>query len=1024
MNYTVLHLHSDFSNAIFIDSTTKYKEYIDRAKAEGMKAIAFTEHGGVFSWVAKKQYCDEVGIKYIHGIEMYVTKTLNEKIKDNYHVCLYAKNWDGVKEINKLSSISFHRNDNHFYYEPRISIDELINTSDNIIVTTACIGGILASDDEEIKNKFISFLVENKHRCFLEIQHHIDSAQIQYNQYLYELHQKYKIPLIVGTDTHSLDLQHAETRKILQKSKKISYNEDNFDLIWKTYDELIEIYKKQNSLPLKVVEEAIENTNIVADMVEDFTLDATPKYPKIYENSEEVFKQKINEGWIRRGINKLPPDLKRKYKERVQYEFEVYKQNNAIDYMLLLTKLVDYYHEHNIQIGYGRGSVNGSLIAYLLGITEIDSIKWDLNFERFMHNERVSMPDVDLDHPPSKRDEVKKYLFNGLGLNCADIIVYNTLALKGAIRDVGRALEIPIKTVNEICDNVETDIEQYKQKFPQLFNYAEQLQGVIVSIGNHPCGSVVADKDLAEYMGLCSTSTDEYMITQINMKEIDSLNYVKLDLLALDNIQIINETCELAGIPRITPDTLDINDIKVWDSIKESNIGIFQWESDFAHEFYKKLFSKETLDKIKAIQGDKFSYINLFTMGNGALRPAGESYREKMAMGEFHDNKHEALNEFLKDTLGFLVYQEQLIRFLNKFCGFSMGKADVVRKAFSKKLGTEQYIPEIKEGFIKTMTTEYGLSQEKAEEIIVDFLKVIEDAGDYLFNQNHALPYSFIGYACAWLRYYYSLEFLTTMLNVHVNDIEKTAKIIEYGKQRGIKFYPIQFRYSKGTYNFNREQNAIYKGLGSIKYLNIEIGDQLYELRDKQYNTFVDLLLDIENSNIKINSRQMEILIKLNFFKEFGSNRKLLRIYEEFKKQYKPTLKESTKQKRLEHLYRFEANEIDDCLNPKEQLIAEYEYLGYCESKYPYPKTIFVYDIDTKCTPKLYCYSLSKGTTNIFRVAVDIFKKHPIEKYDIIQVADYEVKPAKRPNEKGEWVLIPNTKEFWLTKYKKLDLTK
>jgi DNA polymerase-3 subunit alpha len=579
LNYTPYHVHSDLS---ILDSATKSKMYIEKVKELGIKAFGESNHGNIFNWVKRKQMTEEAGIKYIHAQEFYITETLQEKIRDNYHTILIAKNWEGVKELNKLSSVAYNRQDNHFYYDPRISIDELLSTSNNIIVTSACLASPLwKGKDKNIYNKYLQFFITNKHRCFLEIQYHNCNEQKEYNKQLYELHRKYDIPLIAGTDTHSINQNFAEARKILMQAKNIAFtNEDTFDLTFKSYDELVETFKEQNVLPMNIILEAIENTNVMADMIEEFTLDTTPKYPKLYDNSEEVFKQKIQKGIKKRSIDKLDEKTKQIYINRINYEYEVYKKCGAIDYMLMQKDIIDWCHKNNIWQGYSRGSVSGSLIAYVLGITGADSIKYNLNFERFMNPERVSLPDIDVDYPPSQRDKVKKYVFNKPNIHCADIITFNTIALKGAIRDVARALKIPLNEVNYICNNIDKQEEEFRKLYPKLFKYVDLLNGVNTSVGFHPCGSITSPITLEDNIGLFTTSTDEYPISQINMKEIDSLNYVKLDLLALDNIEIINETCRLAGIERLTPDNVDTNDEKVWNSILESSLGIFQWEGN------------------------------------------------------------------------------------------------------------------------------------------------------------------------------------------------------------------------------------------------------------------------------------------------------------------------------------------------------------------------------------------------------------------------------------------------------------
>lgn len=382
-NYFCYHIHSDLSNGVTnVDSVTKFGQYVERAKECGMKTFGFSEHGSVFEWYHKKEAIEEAGMKYVHAIECYLTSTLDEKIRDNMHCVLLARNFEGFKELNRMVSKSFNRNDNHFYYVPRISFDELFNASDNIIVTSACVGGVLGKGDEETQARFVDFLSNNKDRCFLEIGHHIDPKQVAYNKKLYELSKSTGIRLIAGTDTHALNAEHERGRSILQKSKGIHFDgEDMWDLKFKTYNELVRAYEIQNSLPSNVYMEAIDNTNVLADMIEPFSLDKGTKYPHIYKNPEETFYKKVKEAEIAH-----PYALKNHSKEEldkvIDEEFEVYKATKSIDFMLLQTYLREWEKKNGIQCGYGRGSVSGSMIAYLLGITQMDSLKFHLNFFR------------------------------------------------------------------------------------------------------------------------------------------------------------------------------------------------------------------------------------------------------------------------------------------------------------------------------------------------------------------------------------------------------------------------------------------------------------------------------------------------------------------------------------------------------------------------------------------------------------------------------------------------------------------
>lgn len=886
-NYTILHLHSMLSNGVTnIDSVTPYNQYIDKAHELGIAAMAFSEHGSVLGWVKKKLHMEELGMKYIHAEEFYLTNTLDEKVRDNYHCLLIAKNYDGVLELNKLSSKSFNRDNNSFYYVPRITIEDVKNTSDNIIVSTACLGGVLNKAPEPIRQDFFYWLRRHPDRCFLEIQPHISAEQKRYNQALWALSKRSGLRLLMCTDTHALNAEHVEGRKILQKAKNIHFDgEDEFYLEMLSYDELVSLCKIQNALPIEVYLDAIEMTNVVADMVEPFELDYSYKYPHLWgDDSEQVLRAKIAEGIKWRGVDKLPNY--QEYLDRIEYEMKAYIHNGAIDFMLLMEDIIAWCKTQDILVGYGRGSCNGSVIAYLLGITEMDSIKHGLNFERFMNTERVSLSDIDTDFPPSRINEVKQYIFNKHGLYCSDIVTFNTIALKGAIRDVGRALQMPLDEVGNICNRVEMDEAGCRKQYPDLFKYVDIVNGCVVSVGNHPCGLVVSPYSIDDRMGLFTTSTDDVPISQINMKEVDLQNYVKLDLLKLDTIELINETCKLAGIERLTPDNVDINDKAVWDSIRDDTTAIFQWEGATGDRYIKQLLSESNIQKFKKLNPN-VDYMTLLSIGNGAIRPAGASYRDDLANGVIRKSGNEAIDEFMKPTFGYLVFQCQIIQFLHQYCGYTMGEADIVRRHFAKKTGTEKDIPQIKAGFAKTMAEQYGMSKEESDKVIADFIQVIMDASNYLFSLNHSQPYSYEGYVSGWLRYHYPLQFLTVALNINQGKEEKTSALTAYAHKVGISIKPPKFRHSRSAYFCDTETNCIYKGLGSIKYMSEQVAEELYGMRDMQFRNFIDVLFALQRLKDKPDSRQLDILIKIGYFEEFGSAKALLLGVEIFNKFYK-----------------------------------------------------------------------------------------------------------------------------------------
>ena len=1027
--YTIYHLHSQYSNGTTnIDSVTKPIDYIKRASEWGMDAIAFSEHGNIFNWVEKKLLCEQYGLKYIHGVEMYVTKSLYNIERDNYHCGLYAKNYDGVLELNELLShkVAYKREDRHFYYSPRITLEELMDTSDNIIITTACIGGILARERGEVGAKFLDFLRRNKHRCFLEIQHHLDNTQIEYNKYILELSKATGIRIIAGTDTHALDYKHSIGRSILQKAKKVTFDgESNWDMTMKTYDELVELYMKQGIFNIREVEEALENTNVLSDMVEEFELDYSFKYPNLFEDPETVLREKIIDGVIRLGLNNYKNYIS-EYQPRIEYELDVYRKQGALNYLLLDEDIKTYAKANKIYHGPSRGSVSGSLVAYIIGLTEIDPIIEKLNFERFMNDERVTLADIDTDWPPQARAIIKDYIFESKrDLYCAEVITFNTVAIKGSIRDIGRALNMDLSIINEICKNIEDKEDYYREMYKELFEYVDIIKGCIVSVGINPSGLVVSPIDLSKTIGTLTLSTSTHPVVMLSKKYVEMLNYVKLDILGLENIDTVNKVCEMAGIERLTPGNVP-DDENVWKEIRNNPTNIFQWESNSARKYLEKLFSDETIEKIRR-QVPNFRFIDLFSIGNGAIRPAGASYRDQLANGIVKDNGHYALNEFLSPTLGYLVYQEQIIEFLHKFCGFTMGQADIVRRAFAKKEGTDKYIPEIKAGFCKTMFEVYNVEEEESLIIIESFLQVIIDASDYLFSLNHSTPYSYIGYILGYLRYYYPLEFFAVTLNQANKDQVKTLELTEYLEGLNIKIEQPIFGKSKFEYFVDKENNTIYKGLNSVKFLNENVSDRLYEMSIiKEYDNFVDLYVDCGF----VTSKQWEILIKIGYFKKFGTVKQLLYILDLFtdrfsKKTYK---KENLSENQIKIIRMFAEKETEKQFSKvnipelikyiqKSFPIIEFEFKDLARFQLEYtgsisitdpsadPRDCVIISADTKYTPTFKLYRACNGEVIEVRVRKDFYLEKPIKEGNMIYVYNC-VKKNRRKLVDGKWKIL------------------
>ncbi len=647
-----------------------------------------------------------------------------------------------------------------------------------------------------------------------------------------------------------------------------------------------------------------------------------------------------------------------------------------------------------------------------------------------MNPSRVTNADIDTDYSKNDRIKVKEFLLKDrMGLDnirTSEIITFNTIALKGAIRDVCRALysnEDYLQIANTVCENVDINEEQTRKAYPELFEYVDIVNGTIVSIGSHPSGVLVSDKNIEEDIGMCSLSTSPYPVSMLNMKELDALMYVKLDILGLDNIGLINDTCKMLGIERFTPDNVDLDDERVWKSIRDDTTLIFQWESDSAQSYLKRFMSDKTLEIAKA-HNKNFSYIKWFSFGNGLIRPGCASFRDDVANGDIIITGFKELDEFLAITFGRVTMQEDIMQFLVKFCGYSDAESDTVRRGIAKKYGTETFIDEIHNRFIDYSNKTYHIDKEKLEEIFPPIKQGILDASSYAFSWNHSDSYSCIGYICGYLRYYYPLEFLTVALNTFVDNEEKSTKIVEYCNKVGISIRPIKFRHSKDTYTPDKEHNAIYKGVSSVKFLNADVAQKMYEMREQNFSSFINFL--------KINpcnSKQTEILIKLGFFSEFGKSQKLLDICDIFskygeKKQIKKenlaldeniVLRYGTATEKMykitdnDGLLNELCNSIEDKETPiTDKISAEKEYLGYISYTNPKAPDSLYYVSEMKiykdkCKPYVTLYQLKTGKIIKSKVYKgDEYAISPFKENSILNIWLDEKCKSKLVN--GKWV--------------------
>ena len=1014
-NYVAYHLHSQLS---LLDSCTNFKLYSHKAKELGQIAIGFSEHGNILQWVEKKMYCESLGLKYLHAVEIYLTETHDVKIRDNYHTILVAKNHAGVMEINKIIDISSQQD--HKYYKDRISFDEFIIISDSVIKISACLASPLSQLPEE-HPRYIELL---NHYDYLEVQPHINSEdQAAYNKKLAALSKRFGIPLICGTDTHSLDAYKAECRSILQAAKGIVYsNEDEFDLTYKSYDELVDMFARQGALPEEVYLEAIHNTVVMADSVEEFELDLSFKYPKLYDDEEEVFKLLINRKYKEKLDGGVIKNDKR-YLENIKEEFAVFKKLGMIGFILFMAELSEWCDQHNIPRGPCRGSVGGSTIAYISGITDVDPVLWDTVFSRFCNEDRLEVGDVDLDVKPEDRDMVYQYIIDRFGEDyTAFIVTTGTVAEKGTIDEIGRAFHnrwvsghpdekekdspYHLEKIAKIKQLYESDPEAARKQYSELFYYFDGLHGSVISAGVHPAGIVASPVALPENYG--TFWNGDKRVICINMEEIHEISIVKYDVLSLKNIGVIKDTCKLLDIPYPKAHEVNWADGAVWEDIITSPAGIFQFESSYAFDSLRKF---------------KPGKINDMSLVTAAIRPSGALYRDRLLAKEFNKNPSEIIDEMLKDNNGFLCFQEDTTRFLKEICGFTGNEADNVRRAIGRKdeERLEAALPKILDGYCKMSDKPREVAEQEAK----DFLQIISDSSRYQFNYNHSIGYSMIGYLCAMLRYYYPLEFITALLNNADNESDIVSGT-ELARLKKIKIQPIRFRYSNAHYTPDKKTNSIYKGLESVKYCNRSIGEELYALRDKEYDGFYELLSDIKQTSC--DSRQLDILIKLDFFNEFGSSKFLLALvdtYNFFKqgdvKQIKKTAVQDEIIRNIIERYArstpktyvgldadsvrkifneveqyYQAQEIPD-FSMKEKIGFSQEYLGYIDVQTRSQEdrnklfVVSVAPLKTKDKSKVWAYklktvSLCYGKNSDITIYSNIFNKCPVSAYDTLFV--------------------------------------
>lgn len=877
-SYIMYHCHSDYS---LLDSCTKYEDYIDLAVRNKSPALSISEHGKPSNWTEKWAACKRAGIKYIHSVEIYLTETLNEKVRDNYHTILMARNMEGVRELNKLVSLSCDKN--HFYYANRLSFDEFLGMSDNIITTSACLASPL--NKLQMTHPRYDELVQKYD--FLEIQPHNHPEQIEFNRRLSQLAKKFGKPLIAGTDTHSSNKYKSECREVLLSAKHRSYgDEDAFDLSYKTYDELVDMFDRQEALSAEEYMTAIDNTNFLYDVTEEIELDTSIKYPILYGSREadskkftETVEMKFEEKLVN-GV--IPPEQEMNFRNAIDEEMRVFQKLKMDGFMLSMHELISWCKERGMAIGTARGSVGGSRVAYVTDIIDLNPETWNTVFSRFCNEDRKEIGDIDIDCVESDRPAIFRHIIERFGADkTARVASFGTIQSRGVIDDVGRHLaqewdkengtgkgkhaENPwsLSNIERIKHEFDIDPEGTKVRYPELFYYYDGLIDTKISQSVHPAGIVISPITLDDNYGVFDKDGENCLM--LDMENIhDFTGLAKYDFLILKTVQVIRDTCRYLNQSYPKTYEIDWNDENVWRDMIKSPAAIFQFESPFAFQSLQKFKPKSIFD---------------MSIVTACIRPSGASYRDDLLARKVHKNPSEIIDELLKDNLGYLIYQEDTIKFLQQICGLSGSEADNIRRAIGRKQKDrlDKAMPSILEGYCKKSPR----TREEAEQEAKEFLQVIEDSASYQFGYNHSIAYCLLGYLCAYYRYYHPIEFITSFLNNAAND-DDIKSGTAYANRAGIKVTMPKWGMSKGEYFYDKERNIIAKGLTSIKYMGSNIAEELYSLaHSKSYEYFVDVLLDIDHET-SLNARQLDILIKLDFFSDFGNQRELLRITDIF----------------------------------------------------------------------------------------------------------------------------------------------
>ncbi|WP_313131452.1 DNA polymerase III subunit alpha [Anaerocolumna sp.] len=895
MKFAHLHLHTEYS---LLDGSGKIKEMVARAKELGMDSIAITDHGVMYGVIDFYRACLSEGIRPIIGCEVYVAPNSRydregSSSEDRYnHLVLLAENNTGYSNLMKIVSTGFIEG---FYYKPRVDYEILSRYREGIIALSACLGGEVASNlrrgfYEEGKKAALRLRdIFGENNFFLELQDHGLPEQKQVNQALLRMHSETGIPLVATNDVHYTLESDAQAHDILlciQTQKKVSdenrmrYEGGQYFL--KSPEEMEAIFP--------YAKEALENTQMIAERCHveiEFGEYKLPKYdvPAGF-TALEYLKKLCEEGLIKRYGNP-PVELK----ERLEYEIETIRGMGFVDYFLIVWDFIKYAKDNQIMVGPGRGSAAGSIVSYCLEITDIDPIKYNLLFERFLNPERLTMPDIDIDFCFERRQEVIDYVVQKYGKDrVVQIVTFGTMAARAVIRDVGRALDLPYAQVDTVAKMIPTEIGINIEKalnsnseLKNLYNSDEEikylidmslrLEGLPRHTSMHAAGVVISKAPVVEYVPL-SRASDESITTQFTMTTLEELGLLKMDFLGLRTLTVIQNAVRLVNekldsTNKIHMDRIDYDDKNIFNLISSGKTdGIFQLESAGMKNFMKELKPKSLEDIIAGIS---------------LYRPGPMDFIPKYIKG-----KNEAksiiyecpqLEPILSPTYGCIVYQEQVMQIVRDLAGYSYGRSDLVRRAMSKKKAS--VMEQERKNFVYGNEEENipgcvnnGISAEVADHIFDE----MTDFAKYAFNKSHAAAYAVISYQTAFLKYYYPVEFMAALMTSVIDNPGKVAEYIYACRQMGIEILPPDI--NEGYSTFSVSKGAIRYGLSAIKGLGKPVIEAIVEERGSngKFTSLKDFAVRL--SGKEVNKRTVESFIKSGAFDSLpGTRKQLMMIY-------------------------------------------------------------------------------------------------------------------------------------------------